>query len=361
MHQDDHIYMRRCLELAAHGLGSTRNNPLVGSVIVHNGRIIGEGYHHEYGGPHAEVNAIRNVRDKSLLSESTIYINLEPCSHFGKTPPCSTLILNHKIPRVVISNTDPFPSVSGRGIEALRKSGTEVVVGVLADEGAFLNRRFLTFHEKQRPYVILKWAETADGFIDILRQEGDPVGTNWITDEVARTLVHKWRSEEAGLMAGTNTIIADNPRLNVRRWTGNSPLRIAFDRNGRVPETAHILDNSQDTLVFTCDQERYSGKINSVLIDHDYEMEDILRELYALKIISVFVEGGRQIHDSFIRSGLWDEARVFKGKVLFSQGVEAPRIDQQPHETLFYEGSELQVYYNERPQDHSGQFDGFGQ
>jgi diaminohydroxyphosphoribosylaminopyrimidine deaminase/5-amino-6-(5-phosphoribosylamino)uracil reductase len=361
MHQDDHIYMRRCFELAMHGLGRTKTNPLVGSVIVHNGRIIGEGYHHEYGGPHAEVNAIRSVKDKTLLPESTIYINLEPCSHFGKTPPCSTLILNHKIPRVVISNTDPFPSVSGRGIEALRNAGAEVAEGVLAEEGAFLNRRFLTFHEQRRPYVILKWAETADGYIDILRQAGDPVGTNWITDEVARTLVHKWRSEEAGLMVGTNTIIADNPRLNVRRWTGNSPLRIAFDRNGRVPETANILDNSQDTLVFTCDQERYSGKTNSVLIDHDYNMEDILHELYDLKIISIFVEGGRQIHDAFIHSGLWDEARVFRGKVLFSQGVEAPRIDKEPHETLAFEGSELQVYYNERTQIQDRQDDGSGE
>jgi diaminohydroxyphosphoribosylaminopyrimidine deaminase/5-amino-6-(5-phosphoribosylamino)uracil reductase len=348
MYSEDEIYMRRCFELASHGLGNTRTNPLVGSVIVHNNRIIGEGYHHEYGGPHAEVNAIRSVKDKTLLQESTIYINLEPCSHFGKTPPCSTLILNHKIPRVVISNMDPFPNVSGRGIEALQNAGTEVVNGVLADEGEFLNRRFLTFHREKRPYIILKWAETSDGFIDIERQEGDPVGTNWITDDVARTLVHKWRSEEAGLMVGTNTIIADNPKLNVRRWTGNSPLRITFDRNGRIPESANILDNSQDTLVFTCQQERYSGKTNSILIDHGYQLEDILDELYEQKIISIFVEGGQQMHNSFINSGLWDEARVFKGKMMFSQGIKAPVIDQPPAETMHFEGSELSVYYNQK-------------
>ncbi|MCF8225270.1 MAG: bifunctional diaminohydroxyphosphoribosylaminopyrimidine deaminase/5-amino-6-(5-phosphoribosylamino)uracil reductase RibD [Bacteroidales bacterium] len=338
--------MRRCFELASHGLGLTRTNPLVGSVIVHNGRIIGEGYHHEYGGPHAEVNAIRNVKDKSLLPESTIYINLEPCSHFGKTPPCSTLIRNHRIPRVVISNSDPFPSVSGKGIQALKNSGADVVVGVLGEEGAFLNRRFLLFHQQKRPYIILKWAETADGFIDIERNPGDPIGTNWITDEVARTLVHKWRSEEAGLMVGTNTILADNPKLNVRRWTGSSPLRITFDRNGKIPETAYIFDNSQDTLVFTSVQEKYSGKTSSILIDHEFSLEEILDELYGLKIISVLVEGGQQLHNSFIGSGYWDEARVFKGSMLFSNGVKAPVIDQQPAEEIQFEGSSLSIYFN---------------
>lgn len=346
MHSRDEIYMGRCFELASHGLGNTRTNPLVGSVIVHNDKIIGEGYHHEYGGPHAEVNAIRSVKDKSLLESSTIYINLEPCSHFGKTPPCSTLILNNKIPRVVISNTDPFPSVSGKGIEMLRNAGVEVICDVLVEEGAFLNRRFLTFHEHKRPYIILKWAETADGFIDIERQQGDPVGTNWITDDVARTLVHKWRSEEAGLMVGTNTIIADNPKLNVRRWKGNSPLRIAFDRNGRIPETANILDSSQDTLIFTCDQEKYSGKTNSVLIDHEYKLGEVLSELYDQKIISIFVEGGQQLHHSFISSGFWDEARVFEGKMKFSQGVSAPKISQEPAEIIQFEGSELKIFYN---------------
>jgi diaminohydroxyphosphoribosylaminopyrimidine deaminase/5-amino-6-(5-phosphoribosylamino)uracil reductase len=346
MYSSDEIYMRRCFELASHGLGSTRTNPLVGSVIVHEGRIIGEGYHHEYGGPHAEVNAIRNVKDKSLLPQSTIYINLEPCSHFGKTPPCSTLILNNRIPRVVISNADPFPSVSGRGIAALRNAGVEVVEDVLKEEGAFLNRRFLTFHEKKRPYIVLKWAETEDGFIDINRQAGDPVGTNWITDEVARTLVHKWRSEEAGLLVGTNTIIADNPKLNVRRWSGNSPLRIAFDRDGRVPDSSNILDSSQDTLMFTCVQEKYSGRTNSILIDHEYALEDILKELYDLKILSILVEGGQQILNAFIFEDLWDEARVFKGEMTFSQGVRAPELPVSPSETIPFDGSELNIHYN---------------
>lgn len=342
----DEDYMRRCIELASHGLGLTKTNPLVGSVIVHNGKIIGEGYHHEYGGPHAEVIAIRQVKDKSLLKDSIIYINLEPCSHYGKTPPCSILIQKHEIPRVVISNSDPFPSVSGKGIASLKEAGIDITVGVLEEEGEFLNRRFLSFHRKKRPYIILKWAETQDGYIDISRQEGDPVGTNWITDEVSRTLVHKWRSEESGLMVGTNTIIADNPKLNVRRWTGNSPLRITFDRNGRIPENAFIFDNSQDTLVFYSIHDRFSGKLNSIMIDHDASLEDILNELYDQKIQSVMVEGGREIHEAFISENLWDEARVFKGKMKFSQGVRAPVINKPSYEIVDFQGSELSLYYN---------------
>ena len=198
----DEIYMRRCFELARKGLGLTRSNPLVGSVIVHNDRIIGEGYHHEFGGPHAEVNAIRSVKDTSLLADSTIYINLEPCSHFGKTPPCSLLITQKGIRRVVISNEDPFPEVNGAGIKALRENGVEVVVGVLREEGYNLNRRFFVYNTKMRPYIILKWAQTQDGFIDLVRQPEDREGPKWITSEVCRTLVHKWRTEEASIMVG---------------------------------------------------------------------------------------------------------------------------------------------------------------
>jgi diaminohydroxyphosphoribosylaminopyrimidine deaminase/5-amino-6-(5-phosphoribosylamino)uracil reductase len=342
----DEIYMRRCFDLAAQGLGLTRTNPLVGSVIVHEGRIIGEGYHHEYGGPHAEVNAIRHVKDKSLLPSSTIYINLEPCSHFGKTPPCSTLIINSGIPRVVVSNIDPFPGVSGRGIEAMQHAGIDVVTGILEQEGAFINRRFLTYHRKKRPYILLKWAQTRDGFIDVEREKGAPVGTKWITDEISRTLVHKWRAEEAGLMVGTNTIIADNPKLNVRRWSGTSPLRITIDRNGRIPETASILDGSQDTLVFSCMQERYSGKIKSALIDHEYDMKEILEELYDQKILSIMVEGGRHILQEFIDRDLWDEARVFTGNVLFQRGVPAPELASEIHTQLDFRGNTLDVYYH---------------
>lgn len=347
MTDPDERYMRRCFDLAALGLGLTRTNPLVGCVIVHDDRIIGEGYHHEYGGPHAEVNAIRSVKDKSLLKSSTLYVNLEPCSHFGKTPPCSTLIINSGIPRIVVSNIDPFAAVSGRGIEAMRNAGVEVLTGVLEREGEFLNRRFLTFHLQKRPFVMLKWAQTADGFIDVVRKKGDPVGTNWITDEISRTLVHKWRAEEAGLLVGTNTIIADNPKLNVRRWSGVSPLRITFDRDGRIPDTASILDGSQDTLVFSCLQEKYSGKIKSVLVDHEFEMEEILHELYEQKILSIMVEGGRQVLQTFIDSGLWDEARVFRGSVVFHEGVPAPVISAPVRRKLNFRGHLLDEYFRE--------------
>jgi len=342
----DEMFMRRCFDLASLGRGLTRTNPMVGCVIVHDGKIIGEGYHHEYGGPHAEVVALRRVKDKSLLATSTMYVNLEPCSHFGKTPPCSTLIINSGIPRVVISNIDPFPGVSGRGVESLRNAGIEVTTGVLKEKGELLNRRFLTFHRMKRPYIVLKWAQTSDGFIDVIRKTGDPAGINWITDEIARTLVHKWRSEEAGLMVGTDTILADNPKLNVRRWTGISPLRITFDRNGRIPENSNILDGSQDTLIFTCLSEKYSGKTKCVLIDHDFSIEDILLELYEQKVLSVMVEGGRKILQTFIDTGTWDEARVFKGSKSFNDGIPAPELGISPYRTVKFRNSDLSIHYN---------------
>ncbi len=350
MDPNHEIYMRRCLELARKGKGFTRTNPLVGSVIVHHNRIIGEGYHHEYGGPHAEVNAIRSVSQKEKLSEATMYVNLEPCSHFGKTPPCTEMIRKAGIPRVVIANRDPFPSVSGRGIEALQRDGVEVITGVLEQAGAFLNRRFLTFHSKKRPYIILKWAETADGYIDLVRKPGDPVGPNWITNEVARTLVHKWRSEEMGLMVGTNTIIVDNPRLNVRQWHGPNPLRITVDRNDRIPENANILDGSQDTLLLSTMPDKYEGKAKCLPIEPDYSLLEVLEELYREKLLSVMVEGGRQLIDSFIREGRWDEARVFRGSARFGEGLKAPNMGMDPDEIVHFQGSDLKIYYFESPE-----------
>ncbi len=346
MTERDKIYMRRCFELARKGLGFTRTNPLVGSVIVYNDRIIGEGYHHEFGGPHAEVNAIRAVKDPSLLPHSTLYCSLEPCAHHGKTPPCSMMILQKGIRRVVISNTDPFPSVNGLGISQMEQGGITVETGCLEEEGYQLNRRFFHFHHKKRPYVILKWAQTLDGFMDVAREPGDPVGTNWITGEVSRTLVHKWRSEEAGIMVGTNTVISDNPRLNVRRWTGDQPVRITFDRNGKLSGDANILDGSQDTLVFTGVPGKYSGRTRSLHIDPSYDIDDLMQELYDQHILSVFVEGGAKLHNSFLQSGLWDEARVFTGKMTFSQGVSAPHIKADPIEKLMFKETMLEVFTN---------------
>ncbi len=342
----------RCFELARKGLGLTRTNPLVGSVIVHHDRIIGEGYHHEFGGPHAEVNAIRAVKDQSLLPESTLYCNLEPCAHQGKTPPCSLLIMQKKIRRVVISNLDPFPSVNGLGIRLMEEAGVEVHRGCLAEEGYRLNRRFFHFHEKKRPYVIMKWAKTQDGYLDLVREPGDPVGTNWITDDVSRTLVHKWRSEESAIMVGTNTVITDNPSLNIRRWTGDQPVRITLDRNGRLPGDANILDGSQETLVFTGVQGKYSGRTRSIHVDPSYDLEDLMEGLFDQQIMSVLVEGGAELLNSFIKSGLWDEARVFTGKVSFSQGVIAPFLWGDPVEKLGFNETSLEIFLNYNPAVH---------
>ena len=346
MKSNDEKYMRRCFELARKGMGLTRTNPLVGCVIVHQDRIIGEGYHHEFGGPHAEVLAIRSVENQELLPESTLYSNLEPCAHYGKTPPCSRLIAEKSIRRVVISNQDPFPSVDGKGIHHMEKAGAEVVIGILAAEGLRLNRRFFTYHLQQRPYVVLKWAQTVDRFIDLERAPDDPVGTNWITDEVSRTLVHKWRSEEPAILVGTDTVLIDNPRLNIRRWSGTQPLRVTIDRNGRLQKGAHILDGQQETLVFSGRPETYSGKIRTLPVDPSFELSDLLEELHEEHILSLFVEGGARIHRSFLDSGLWDEARVFTGKMSFSQGVPAPRIDQQPDERYHIRDTLLEVYRN---------------
>jgi diaminohydroxyphosphoribosylaminopyrimidine deaminase/5-amino-6-(5-phosphoribosylamino)uracil reductase len=348
----DEIYMRRCFELARKGLGLTRTNPLTGSVIVHGDRIIGEGFHHEFGGPHAEVNAIRAVKEPSLLPESVLYCNLEPCSHHGKTPPCSMLILQKGIRRVVISNLDPFPSVNGQGVRQLEEAGVQVDSGCLAAEGYYLNRRFFHFHEMKRPYVILKWARTMDGYIDLVREPGDPVGAHWITGDVCRTLVHKWRSDESSIMVGSNTVITDNPRLNVRRWSGDQPVRIILDRKGQLPADAMILDGSQDTIVFTGVPGKYSGRTRSIHVEPSYDLEELMEELYGKQILSVFVEGGAALHGSFLRSGLWDEARVLTGKVSFSQGVKAPVIGSEPLERITFKDATLEVFMNQQPPVH---------
>jgi len=343
----DKNYMRRCFELARKGLGLTRTNPLVGCVIVHGDRIIGEGYHHEFGGPHAEVNAIRSVRRPELLPEATLYCSLEPCSHYGKTPPCSMLIAQKKIRRVVVSNLDPFPSVNGQGVRQLREEGTEVETDCLSEEGIHINRRFLTYHLLKRPYVVLKWAQTQDGFIDLMREPGDPIGTNWITGRACRTMVHKWRSEEAAIMVGTNTILTDDPRLNIRRWAGEHPVRITLDRTGRIPRTANILNGTQDTIVFSGHSGGYTGKTRSIPLDPSYGLSDLLEELHDQKIVSVMVEGGARLLQSFLNEGLWDEARVFTGRMTFSQGVAAPVIALDPAEILHINETKLEIFRNE--------------
>ena len=249
MSDDD--YMRRCIQLAENGLGAVAPNPMVGAVIVHEGRIIGEGYHRRFGEAHAEVNAIARVARPELLQQSTLYVNLEPCSHYGHTPPCSKLIISKHIPRVVIANVDPNPKVAGRGIRMMREAGIEVITGVLEKEGEWLNRRFFTFQRLHRPYIQLKWAQSADGFLDRLREENNAIPPVQISSELTKLLVHKARTEESAIMVGTNTAIKDNPKLTVRRWSGQNPVRVVVDRLLRIPSHYHVFDQSIPTLVYT--------------------------------------------------------------------------------------------------------------
>jgi diaminohydroxyphosphoribosylaminopyrimidine deaminase/5-amino-6-(5-phosphoribosylamino)uracil reductase len=323
----EEIFMRRSLELARLGMGDVAPNPMVGCVIVHEGRIIGEGYHEKYGQAHAEVNAIRSVKNPELLRESTLYVTLEPCAHFGKTPPCSDLIIEKQIPHVVVGTIDPFARVAGKGIEKMQKAGIRVEVGMLGEECREINRRFFTFHEKHRPYIILKWAQTLDGFIDIDRTRETYGEPTWITNELARRLVHKQRSEEAAILIGTNTAQKDNPSLTVREWTGNQPIRLVIDRELRLPANLHLFDGQAPTWVFTDGQKPSGENLEFITIDFGGDiLGQMLEILYRRDIQSVIVEGGNELLSSFISRGLWDEAHVYSGNQFFGSGVEAPKI-----------------------------------
>lgn len=343
----DELYIKRCIELARLGQGKVAPNPMVGSVIVYNKEIIGEGYHREYGGPHAEVNAINSVSDKSKLSQSTIYVSLEPCAHHGKTPPCADLIIKHKIRRVVIGMQDPFAKVNGEGIKRISDSGAEVIVGVLQSECEKLNQPFITYHKKQRPYIILKWAQTSDGFIDKDRNSNDPQQPNWITNEVCRSLVHKWRSESQAILVGTNTSLIDNPKLNVRSWTGKSPLRVILDKSLRLPNNLHIFDQSIPTLIIN--EVKNENKENLEFLKLDFTsgiLKNVLHVLYERNIQSLFVEGGQQVLQNFIDQNLWDEARVFTGKTKFYNGVKSPVFYAVANNSSQFDNSILNTYIN---------------
>ena len=318
--------MRRCLELAKNGLGTTYPNPMVGSVIVCDGKIIGEGWHKKSGEPHAEVNAVNSVKDKSLLKRATIYVSLEPCSHFGKTPPCCDLIIENKIPNVIVGTVDSNIKVAGNGIKKLIEAGAKVTVGILETECKELNKRFFTFHEKKRPYVILKWAESNNGFIaPLTKLEQKPV---WITNKFSRQLVHKWRSEEQAILVGTNTVIDDNPKLDVRDWTGNNPIRIILDQNNRIPKDSFIFNNQVKTIIFSNSSTRINQE-NSIFEVIDFKKNlanQILNVLYKHHIQSVIIEGGLQTLQTFIDENLWDETRVFIGNNNFETGIKAPLL-----------------------------------
>jgi len=326
----DEKYMRRCFQLALNGKGFVSPNPMVGAVIVHDDRIIGEGFHREYGKPHAEVNAINNVKDKSLLSESTIYVSLEPCSHYGKTPPCAKLIIDSNIKRVVIATPDPYEKVSGRGIKMLLDAGIEVKVGILKEEAYELNKAFFTAQTKQRPYIYLKWAQTKDGFIDKARKEDEMPHPTPISNDFTKLLVHKLRSEVSAIMIGTNTAVNDNPSLTTRYWYGKNPTRVILDRNGRIPSDYNIFNNKVKTIVFTenVEEEVSIGTTYFIPIQFDNNLIiNLLNKLYVLKIDSLLVEGGRQLVQSFIDEKIWDEAFVEITDMEFTDGTKAPVIN----------------------------------
>jgi len=323
-------YMQRCLQLAANGMGRVAPNPMVGSVIVHDGLIIGEGFHRRFGEPHAEVNAIRAVEDQNLLQMSTLYVNLEPCAHFGKTPPCANLIIEKKIPRVVIGSIDTFSEVAGKGIERMRNAGIDVTINVLEKESRWLNRRFFAFHEKKRPYIILKWAQTRDGFVDVFR-DATPARPTWITNAECRMLVHKWRTEEMGILVGTNTALLDNPMLNVRSWEGKSPTRLVIDRQNRLPLNLHIFDQSQPTLILTNCAGKDELNLRYIQLEgENCHAESILDACYQNGIQSIIVEGGSHTLQRFIDANMWDEVRKFTGDVYFKEGVKAPVLSIIP-------------------------------
>ena len=338
--------MQRCIKLAEKGLGKTFPNPLVGSVIVHQENIIGEGWHQKAGSSHAEVNAIFNVQNKEFLSKSTLYVSLEPCNHFGKTPPCSDLIIKNKIPRVVIASTDPNPLVAGEGIEKLKKAGCEVIIGVLKKEADFLNRRFFTFHNLKRPYVILKWAQTKDNFIAPFQKKTGNPEIFWITNNHSKQRVHKWRSEEAAILVGVQTVINDNPKLTTREWTGNNPLRIVIDPNGRTPKDSKLFQDNIPTLFLTKKPiELFSNKKEQKIIS-PFSIKNILKECYKLNIQSIIIEGGLRTLESFIKDNLWDEARVFKTDKKLKTGIMAPKLEKKSSQSEMYEGDLLDIYFN---------------
>lgn len=337
----DEKFIRRCFDLALNGAGSVSPNPMVGCVIVRNDVIIGEGWHQKYGKPHAEVNAVASVADKTLLSSSTVYVNLEPCSHFGKTPPCADMLVQHRVKKVVISNVDSNKLVSGKGIEKLRNAGIEVVTGVLEDEGRHLNRRFFTYIEQSRPFIILKWAQTADGFI--ARSSAD-----WsrISNSLSHQLVHRWRSEEDAFLVGTQTAATDNPKLNVREWSGRNPTRVVIDRSLRLDPSLHLFDKTQPTIVYNQKKSEEANNLVFVKIDSEDFCRAISADLFKRKIQSVVVEGGAETLNLFIAAGLWDEARVFQADTKFGDGLKAPELPGSPSSTTQVQDNTLSFFQN---------------
>lgn len=338
--------MQRCLDLASKGLVEAMPNPSVGAVVVYKDTIIGEGFTSAFGGSHAEVNAINSVSDKSLLSKSTLYVSLEPCNHFGKTPPCSDLIVKSKIPRVVIGCVDPFSEVSGNGIEKLKNNGIEVTVGVLEKECQESHKRFFTFHTKKRPFIILKWAESLDGFVSPkTKSEQKPV---WLTNVYSRQLVHKLRSEEMAILVGKKTVLEDNPTLNTRDWFGKNPIRLYIDRENNISDDFHLKDGKIPTVCFTSDLKENKLNLDFEWVDFTKNVPlQICKILYKRNIQSVIIEGGTFTLQQFINTNLWDEALVFKSQFLLKEGTKAPVFNKNPFTIKTFIKDELFLFKNQ--------------
>lgn len=343
MKATDEKYLKRALYLATLGKGTAAPNPMVGSVVVCDGKIIGEGYHETCGEAHAEVNAINSVQDKSLLSKSTIYVNLEPCAHFGKTPPCSNLIIEHNIPRVVIGCIDSYSEVAGKGIEKMKKAGIDVTVGVLEHQSLEINKRFFTFHTHKRPYIILKWAQSANGFMDIERSEKQK-GIFWITQPETKTLVHKWRAEEAGILVGRQTIETDNPSLTCRDYAGNSPTRFIIDKNLKTKYSDFTISkDGVKTYIFNSIESKIVDNITFIKLD-DFSLNSLLLAIYKLDIQSIIVEGGKFTLTQFIDTNLWDEARVLTGIGSIDNGIKSPSINGEVVESYPFGKDSVTIY-----------------
>jgi diaminohydroxyphosphoribosylaminopyrimidine deaminase/5-amino-6-(5-phosphoribosylamino)uracil reductase len=336
----DELLMTRALELAGLGVGHVSPNPRVGCVIWKDGSIIGEGWHHKYGEAHAEVNAINSISDKSLIEGSTVYVNLEPCSHVGKTPPCADALIKQKVKRVVIANVDSNPLVAGNGVKKLREAGVEVLTGVCEKEGRNVNKRFFTYHEKQRPYIILKWAQTSDGFIARSNYE-----SKWISDELSRQLVHKWRSEEDAVLVGAKTAAHDNPQLTVREWSGRNPIRLVIDRFLRLSDRLNLYDGSVKTFCFNLIKHEEHPNLTLVRLDEEDFLKHMLKYLFDHKIQSVIIEGGSLTLSLFLQAGLWDEARVFISRRTFQHGISAPFINGKLVSSERIAADELLIYH----------------
>ena len=332
--------MARCLQLAKNGMGSTYPNPMVGCVIVHQGKIIGEGWHKRAGGPHAEVVAIESVSDKSLLKASELYVNLEPCSHHGRTPPCADLIISHSIPKVFIGTVDDNELVGGKGISRLRANGIRVETGILEERCRRLNRRFFTFHNKHRPYVILKWAQSADGFMNPASRERASRAPVWISNAYSRQLTHKWRTQEQAILVGTQTVVDDDPSLTIRDYSGEGILRLVIDREGKLSKKSKVFSPGYQTLVF-CDigqkgkvgSDTFEDNVRRIFVNFEQNLPaQILDHLWRSGIQSLIVEGGARTLEGFIQSDLWDEARIFIGSVDLRKGGRAPVLKGFPKE-----------------------------